>query len=111
MTRDGDRVTYDSVRRLPRRGLRSRVVVDVGERVEPTPLEVWLTARWGAHTRKAGRTWWVPNEHGPWPVHTAEIVDLASDLVAAAGVVTAGGALRALYSPGVTTRFGRPSVV
>ncbi|BBY89703.1 YqjF family protein [Mycolicibacterium tokaiense] len=111
MSRDGDRVTYDSVRRLPRRGLRSRVVVDVGERVEPTSLEVWLTARWGAHTRKAGRTWWVPNEHEPWPLHSAEIVDLTSDLVAAADVVTSGGTLRALYSPGVTARFGRPSVV
>lgn len=111
MSRDGDRVTYDSVRRLPRRGLRSRVAVDVGERVEPTPLEVWLTARWGAHTRKAGRTWWVPNEHEPWPLHSAEIVDLTSDLVAAADVVTSGGTLRALYSPGVTARFGRPSVV
>jgi uncharacterized protein len=111
MSRDGDRVTYDSVRRLPRRGLRSRVVVDVGDRVEPTPLEVWLTARWGAHTRKAGRTWWVPNEHEPWPLHSAEIVDLTSDLVAAADVVTSGGTLRALYSPGVTARFGRPSVV
>lgn len=111
MSRDGDRVTYDSVRRLPRRGLRSRVVADVGERVEPTSLEVWLTARWGAHTRKAGRTWWVPNEHEPWPLHSAEIVDLTSDLVAAADVVTSGGTLRALYSPGVTARFGRPSVV
>lgn len=111
ISRDGVRVTYDSVRRLPRRGLRSRVVVDVGERVEPTPLEVWLTARWGAHTRKAGRTWWVPNEHEPWPLHSAEIVDLTSDLVAAADVVTSGGTLRALYSPGVTARFGRPSVV
>jgi len=111
MSGDGDRVTYDSVRRLPRRGLRSRVVVDVGERVEPTPLEVWLTARWGAHTRKAGRTWWVPNEHEPWPLHSAEIVDLTSDLVAAADVVTSGGTLRALYSPGVTARFGRPPVV
>ncbi len=111
MTRAGNRVAYDSVRRLPRRGLRSRVVVDIGERVEPTPLEVWLTARWGAHTRKAGRTWWVPNEHGPWPLHAAEIVHLTGDLVVAADVVTTGGALRALYSPGVTTRFGRPSVV
>lgn len=111
MVRDGDRIAYESVRRLPRRGLRSRVVVDVGAPVEPEPLEVWLTARWGAHTRKAGRTWWVPNEHGPWPLHTAEIVDVTSDLVAAAGVVPVGEPLRALYSPGVSARFGRPTVV
>ena len=111
MTRVGDRITYDSVRRLPRGGLRSRVVVDVGEPVEATPLEVWLTARWGAHTRKAGRTWWVPNAHETWPLQAAEIVDVTGDLVTAAGVVTAGPPLRALFSPGVSARFGRPTAV
>ncbi|MCW2589060.1 MAG: hypothetical protein JWQ86_1487 [Mycobacterium sp.] len=108
LTRAGDRITYDSVRRWPRRGLHNRLVVDVGALVEPTPLEVWLTARWGAHTRKAGRTWWVPNEHEPWPLHAAELVDLDNDLLAASGVQTAGGPLRILYSPGVRARFGRP---
>jgi len=108
LTRAGDRITYDSVRRWPRRGLHNRLVVDVGAPVEPTPLEVWLTARWGAHTRKAGRTWWVPNEHEPWPLHGAELVDLDNDLLSASGVQTAGGPLRILYSPGVRARFGRP---
>ena len=111
VTRDGDRIRYDSVRRWPQRGLRSDVEVRIGEPVEPTPLEVWLTARWGAHTRKAGRTWWLPNEHATWPLHSADIVDSASELVAAAGVVTVGPALRALYSPGVHARFGKPSKV
>ena len=110
-TRQGDRIGYHSVRRLPRRGLHNRVVVDVGEPIEPTPLEVWLTARWGAHTRKAGRTWWVPNAHEAWPLHVARIVDVTTDLPAAAGVELAGEPLRALYSPGVSARFGRPSVV
>lgn len=111
MSHNGTRVTYDSVRRWPRAGLRNRVVVDVGAQVEPTPLEVWLTARWGAHTRKAGRTWWVPNEHGPWPLQEAALVDVDTDLLAAAGVEPAGDPLRALYSTGVRARFGRPSVV
>ena len=79
--------------------------------MEPTPLEIWLTARWGAHTRKAGRTWWVPNEHGPWPFQSAEILELDDDLVAAGGVTVAGDRLRALFSPGVHARFGRPSRV
>jgi uncharacterized protein len=111
MTRRADHVTYDSVRRWPRRGLRSRLTISIGDVVEPTPLEVWLTARWGAHTRKAGRTWWVPNAHGPWPLRAAEIVELSDDLLDACTVQPAGEHLRALYSPGVRTRFGRPCIV
>jgi uncharacterized protein YqjF (DUF2071 family) len=111
VTRRGDHITYASVRRWPRRGLRSRVTVVVGDAVEPTPLEVWLTARWGAHNRKADRTWWVPNEHGPWPLRAAEIVELSDELVGASAVRPAGERLRALFSPGVRTRFGRPCLV
>jgi len=111
VVRDGDRIRYESVRRWPQRGLRSEVAVRIGDPVEPTALEVWLTARWGAHTRKAGRTWWLPNEHAAWPLRSAEIIDVASDLVAATGVDVAGPALRPLYSPGVHARFGTPSRV
>jgi uncharacterized protein YqjF (DUF2071 family) len=79
--------------------------------VEPTPLEVWLTARWGAHTRKAGRTWWVPVAHKPWLLHAAAVVELDDDLLNASGVRPASERLRALLSPGVRTRFGRPAMV
>ena len=79
--------------------------------MEPTPLEIWLTARWGAHTRNAGRTWWMPNEHGTWPLRSAEILELDDDLVAAAGIGVAGDRLRALFSPGVHARFGAPVAV
>jgi uncharacterized protein len=107
----GNEITYDSVRRWPRCGLRSRLTIAVGDVVEPTPLEVWLTARWGAHTRKAGRTWWVPNEHGPWPLRAAKVIELDDELVDASGARPAGERLRALFSPGVRTRFGRPCLV
>ncbi|OBK55566.1 YqjF family protein [Mycobacterium kubicae] len=106
--RAGNEITYQSVRRWPRRGLRSLVRITVGDVVEPTPLEIWLTARWGAHTRKAGRTWWVPNEHDPWPLQAAEVVDLHDDLLVASGVQPAGEALRAVFSRGVRAKFGRP---
>jgi uncharacterized protein YqjF (DUF2071 family) len=112
--RSGNQVAYHSVRRWPRpekRSLRSRLTVAVGEVIDPTPLEVWLTARWGAHTRRAGRTWWVPNEHGPWPLRAAEIIELDDELLQAAAVRPAGDRLRALFSPGVRTRFGRPCLV
>ncbi|ABM12597.1 YqjF family protein [Mycolicibacterium vanbaalenii] len=111
VTRSGDRLRYASVRRWPDRGLRSHVAVTVGGVVAPTPLEVWLTARWGAHTRKAGRTWWVPNEHVTWPLHSAEVDELDDDLVAAAGIACAGPMLRPVFSPGVHARFGRPASV
>lgn len=111
MRRERDLVTYTSLRRAPARGLRSRLTVRVGDPVTPTPLETWLTARWGAHTRVAGRTLWVPNEHAPWPLQAAEVVELADDLLGASGVTAAGPPLRALWSPGVATRFGRPTRV
>jgi uncharacterized protein YqjF (DUF2071 family) len=111
MTKRGNEIAYESTRRWPRRGLQSRLTVAVGEPVEPTPLEVWLTARWGAHTRKAGRTWWVPNEHETWPLRAAEVLDLDDELVAASGAHTVGPRMRALFSPGVHTRFGRAQVV
>jgi uncharacterized protein YqjF (DUF2071 family) len=96
---------------LAEEGLRTRLTIEVGAAVDPTPLEIWLTARWGAHTRKAGRTWWVPNEHGPFPLHAAEVVDLDDDLVPASGARPTGERLRALFSPGVRARFGRPAHV
>ena len=108
VTRRDDLITYNSVRRWPRRGLRSRLTVAVGDPIEPTALEIWLTARWGAHTRKAGRTWWVPNEHLEWPLYAAEIGDLRDELVTASGVEVAGARLPAMFSPGVAARFGKP---
>ena len=108
---EGDVVSYDSVRRWPRRGLRSRLSLRLGAEVQPTALETWLTSRWGAHSRVVGRTVWVPNEHGPWPLRQAEVLRLDDDLLAASGVPPAGPPLRVLWSPGVRTQFGLPSLV
>jgi hypothetical protein len=111
MLKSGDQISYHSVRRWPRRGLKCALTIRVGDVIEPVPLEIWFTARWGAHTRKAGRTWWVPNEHETWPLRAAQIVELDDDLLDASGVKPAGERLRALFSPGVRARFGRPVVV
>jgi uncharacterized protein len=107
----GDLVTYESVRRWPRRGLHSRLSLRIGAETTATPLETFLTARWGAHSRVAGRTVWVPNEHGPWPLRSAEALQLDDDLLDASGVRAAGPPLRVLWSSGVRTQFGRPSLV
>jgi uncharacterized protein len=111
MTRSGGRISYHSVRRWPRPRLGCRLTISVGELVEPTPLEVWLTARWGAHIRAPRRTWWSPQEHEPWPLRAAEIIELDEDLLGDSGVQPAGAHLRALFSPGVRSHFGRPTLV
>jgi uncharacterized protein len=87
VTRSGDEITYFSVRPKPN-----------------TPIP-------GAHTRKAGRTWWVPVSHAPWLLRAAEVVELDDDLLDASGVRPAGEPMRALFSAGVRTCFGRPVLV
>src|SRR6185369_4436082 len=83
----------------------------IGAAVETTPLGDFLTARWGMFTRRGGRTLFVPNEHPPWELRSAELLALDDELLAAAGLpgLAANPPDSVLYSPGVTTRFGRPS--
>ena len=84
----------------------------VGPATQATDLEVFLTARWGLHSTLAGRTIWTPNEHPPWVVHEAEIIELDQDLVARAGLhVPPTPTLRPLFAPGVHTAFGFPQVI
>lgn len=105
----GDHWWWRSERRHPRGGGSLTLEARVGEPVEPTDLEVFLTARWGLHSHAAGRTWWTPNEHAPWPLHTAEVLHLDEDLVHRAGFdAQAESMLRPLFSPGVYTTFGFP---
>lgn len=73
-------------------------------------LAQFLSARWGVHVHRLGRTWYVPAEHPPWPLHRAELVAIEDELVGAAGWPELS--LRApdlvLYSPAVRARLGRP---
>lgn len=107
----GDSVVYESSRRLPGpRRAGGRVVVRPGGALTADPLASFLTARWGLHTRWLGRTLYVPNHHGPWPLHDAELVSLDDSLVSAAGLPGLAGRApdSVLWSPGVRTVFGVP---
>lgn len=111
-TRTGDRYTYESRRRWPGpRGLRSRVDVEVlaGE-VTEDPLADFLTARWGLFTSHVGRTWFLPNQHDPWPLRRVRVLEVEDQLVAAAGLpgLTHRAPDSALFSAGVRTAFGGP---
>lgn len=108
--RDGDLVSYDA--RLRGVGDRpsSRVVVRVGEVREPTALDDFLTARWGAHVGRRRGTTFVPNTHAPWTLRDAAVVELEDGLLASVGL--AGLADRApdlvAFSDGVHAEFGPP---
>lgn len=102
--------TWSSRRRWPDRGLRTRISVRVGEPVvEPSALDVFLTARWGLHHQVAGRAVWTPNEHEPWPLREAEALSVDDELVAAAGLTVAGlPPVPVRFTSGVRTQFGWP---
>lgn len=106
---EGRTVSYRSQRR--RSGVGGRIDIEVGDLIaEPGPLELFLTARFGLHTTVAGRTLWVPNTHGPWPLRTARAVHVEDTLVAAAGLPGLVGSPpeSVLFSSGVRTTFGLP---
>ncbi|MEI5675826.1 MULTISPECIES: YqjF family protein [unclassified Nocardioides] len=109
----GRTIAYRS-RRRGRTGAGGRIDVEVGGPVaEPSPLDLFLTARFGLHTRVAGRTLWVPNSHGPWPLRSARAVVVEDTLVAAAGLpgLTDSPPDSVLFSSGVRTVFGLPQRV
>ncbi|WP_026328369.1 YqjF family protein [Streptomyces sulphureus] len=111
--RERDRIAYTLARRAPRRGVRSRIEVRIGEPIdEPGELEHFLTARWALHSRVFGRTARLPTTHPRWRLHRAELLRCEGDLLTAAGLSEpAGEPVSVLHSPGVPVRFGRPKRV
>lgn len=110
---DGPVRTYSTSRRWPGpRGVGGRVRLRIGGRVEPDELAHFLTARWGLFsTWYGGRAAWAPVEHEPWPLHTAELLELSDGLVQQAGLPQPIGVPHLLWSPGVTVRIGRPRLL
>jgi len=103
--RRGADLTYRARRRD---GTSSLVRVRVGDRVTPTALDHFLSARWGLHTPWRGGTAFAPVAHGPWPVHQAELLELDDDLVVAAGLPRPVGPPLVRWSPGVDVAVGWP---
>ena len=105
-------LTYSSRRRWPGpRTAATRVVVRPGDRLpDGDPLNDFLTARWGLHTRAFGRTLYVPNRHETWPLHRADVLRLDDGLVAACGPSGVSGRPpdSVLFSRGVRTVFAMP---
>ena len=113
MRRVDDAIEYRSRRHVG--GAASTMVVAPGEPIMPDASGAYLTAqfltaRWAPFQSRFGRTRYLRNEHEPWPLHSASLVSLDDELLAAAGLP--GLADRppdsALFSPEVTTRFAVP---
>ena len=108
-TRDGNFHTYTSTLQWPGVRAGATVAVEMGDRLEPGPLEDFLTARWGLHIHRAGRTWYLPNHHPPWILYTAELTTLyARDLLASVGLSVPGPPDHVAFSPGVPAEFALP---
>jgi len=114
---DGEAHSYDARLRPPWPVARSHVEVRAGGPRERTALDDFLSARWGLHVRWWGRTLYVPNAHGPWPLREAELLDLDDGSRGSVGLLGSVGlgelAGRApdhvAFSDGVHTEFGYPT--
>jgi len=92
-------------------GMSSRVAVRVGGPLTgDEDLAAFLTARWGLHTAAWGRSMYIPNEHQPWTLRSAEVLLLDDGLLAAAGFPTLAGRPpdHVCFADGVRTTFGLP---
>ena len=110
---NGDRLTYELRRRWPGpRGVSSKLsIVRDGSIEDPSPLENFLTARWGLFTRLGSRLAYAPVAHPAWPLERAVMTDLEDELVEAAGYPAPAGAPLVHHSPGVEVRIGLPQRV
>lgn len=117
IVRGGGLIAYSSRRNWPAADgpvprPRTRVVVRPRPgAVVDDPRADFLTARWGMHVARGGRTRFWPNHHASWSLTAADLVELDDELLAATGF--AGVAARppdsVLYSRGVSTRFALPA--
>ncbi|MGQ7296269.1 YqjF family protein [Quadrisphaera sp. KR29] len=112
----GQRLAYALRGRGARSHLHQRLELSLGAQLSPTEahddhgLPRFLTARWGLHQQHVGRTWYVPNEHGPWPLRTATVEAFEDTLLADVGFpdLAEREPDSVLFSSGVVTRFGLP---
>lgn len=107
---DDDTRTYTALSRWPGVRATSRIRVRARDETVDSPLDRFLTARWGLHVGHVGRTWYVPNEHPTWPLRGADLVDLDDGLVASVGLGDLADRRpdHVAFSDGVDVRFATP---
>ena len=78
---DGNVVRYQSDRRWPFGHGQTRISVKPGKQIEPGQFENFLTARYRLYTKLGGRVAYGDIEHQPWPLQSAELVELQESLI------------------------------
>ncbi|MFI8348161.1 YqjF family protein [Streptomyces sp. NPDC085596] len=91
-----DTVTYTGARRTGHAAY--RLTVRPGAPVEPTRLDVWLTSRWRAYSRRLGVLWETPVGHEPWSLSGALVEVLEETVTGAAGLPAPRGEPVARFS-------------
>ncbi|HSL75124.1 MAG TPA: DUF2071 domain-containing protein, partial [Ilumatobacteraceae bacterium] len=86
-------------------------VVDAGEVIDPTPLDVFLTARWGTVAQWRGQLRYHPVDHPAWILRAATVVELDDTAVTAAGLTAPTGDLLVRVAAPLDARFGQPRAV
>ncbi len=103
----GDRHRYLTTRRWPRTtgpAPSADMAFTVGPELEEsqvTPLDHFLTARWGLLTPRRRRLLYGQVHHPRWPLHAVDDIEIDESLIEAAGLPTPVGPPLARYSPGV----------
>lgn len=117
--RVGDELITTVERRWPRSvdAASTRIRLKIGDRISvPSPLEVFLSARWGLYTTtRGGSLRYAPISHAPWQLQRAEIVSLDDSLITAAGFLAPSlaknGEPNVMFSSGLPVRVGLPKRV
>lgn len=101
------------VRRRPPSRFDAFVEIDAQPPVtqQTSPLERFLTARWGLHTRTALGTAWVPIAHPPLPLSRGVLAGCDESLIQSTGVpAPTEPPVSVLWSPGAEATLGWPNL-
>lgn len=109
LERDGDRLEFHGRHHTGAHASTRIVARAASAPVVDDATADFLTARWALFSHVRGRTVRLRNHHEPWPLFEASLESLDDELLARAGFPALAGRApdSVLYSPGVTTTFGR----
>lgn len=105
----GKRVRYES-RRISGPRAETAIEVEAGDPIEPSALEIFLTARFRVYSTIFGQLIYSDVEHETWPLHGAKLLHCEQTLTQAAGIKLESAIPLLHFSPGVTVRIGRPKL-